>query len=73
MENAQLWQRYQDWLYYDPELNFYLDISRMRFSDQFVEEMQRKFQKAFQDMADLEAGAIANPDEDRMVDRKSVV
>jgi len=67
MDNAQLWQRYQEWLYYDPELNFYLDISRMRFSDQFVEEMQPKFQKAFQDIADLEAGAIANPDEDRMV------
>ncbi|AFZ45678.1 glucose-6-phosphate isomerase [Halothece sp. PCC 7418] len=67
MENAQLWQRYQDWLYYDPDLNFYLDISRMRFSDQLVEEMQPQFQKAFQDLADLEAGAIANPDEDRMV------
>jgi len=67
MENAQLWQRYQDWLYYNPDLNFYLDISRMRFSDQFVQEMQPKFQNAFQDMADLEAGAIANPDEDRMV------
>jgi len=67
MDNVQLWQHYQDWLYYDPDLNFYLDISRMRFSDQFVEEMQLKFQKAFQDMADLEAGAIANPDEDRMV------
>lgn len=67
MDNVQLWQRYQDWLYYDPDLNFYLDISRMRFSDQIVEEMQPNLQKAFQDMADLEAGAIANPDEDRMV------
>jgi len=67
MDKAPLWQRYQDWLYYDPDLNFYLDISRMRFSDEFVQQMQPKFQKAFQDMADLEAGAIANPDEDRMV------
>lgn len=67
MDNLQLWQRYQDWLYYDPELNFYLDISRMRFSDEFVEEMQPRFEKAFQDMAALEAGSIANPDEDRMV------
>ena len=67
MDNAQLWQRYQDWLYYDPELNFYLDISRMRFSDELVEEMQPQFEKAFQDMVSLEAGAIANPDEDRMV------
>lgn len=67
MDNAQLWQRYQDWLYYNPDLNFYLDISRMRFCDQFVQEMRPRFQKAFQEMADLEAGAIANPDENRMV------
>ncbi len=67
MDNAQLWQRYQDWLYYNPDLNFYLDISRMRFCDQLVQDMKAPFEKAFQDMADLEAGAIANPDENRMV------
>ncbi len=67
MDSAALWQRYQDWLYYNPELEFYLDVSRMRFDDAFVETMQPKFEKAFQDMAALEGGAIANPDENRMV------
>uniref|UniRef100_UPI00286DD4CB glucose-6-phosphate isomerase n=1 Tax=Chamaesiphon sp. VAR_69_metabat_338 TaxID=2964704 RepID=UPI00286DD4CB len=64
---ALLWQRYQDWLYYHPGLSFYLDISRMRFDDALVSQLQPKFVKAFADMAALEAGAIANPDEQRMV------
>ncbi|MES1026155.1 glucose-6-phosphate isomerase [Gloeocapsa sp. BRSZ] len=67
MDAATLWQRYQDWLYYHEGLEFYLDVSRMRFDDAFVAQLQPKFEKAFQDMAALEGGAIANPDEDRMV------
>jgi glucose-6-phosphate isomerase len=67
MDAAALWQRYQDWLYYHEGLGFYLDISRMRFDDAFVEAMRPKFEKAFKDMDALEAGAIANPDENRMV------
>jgi glucose-6-phosphate isomerase len=67
MDAAKLWQRYQDWLYYHAGLGFYLDVSRMRFDDAFVASMQPKFEKAFKDVAALEAGAIANPDENRMV------
>ena len=67
MTAAALWQRYKDWLYYHEGLGFYLDVSRMGFDDAFVAEMQPRFAKAFADMAALEAGAIANPDEDRMV------
>jgi glucose-6-phosphate isomerase len=67
MEAAALWQRYQDWLYHHEGLGFYLDISRVRFDDDFVAKLQPKFDQAFKDMAALEGGAIANPDEDRMV------
>ncbi len=67
MDAAALWQRYQDWLYYHEGLGLYVDVSRMRFDDAFVSAMQPRFEKAFQDMAALEAGAIANPDENRMV------
>jgi len=56
MDAAALWQRYQDWLYHEG-LEFYLDVSRMRFDDAFVEALQPKFD--FQDMAALEGGAIA--------------
>lgn len=67
MDATALWQRYQEWLYYHPGLGLYVDVSRVRFDDAFVAAMQPKFDKAFKDMAALEGGAIANPDEDRMV------
>ncbi len=67
MTASTLWQRYQDWLYYHEGLSLYLDVSRMRFDDRFVEMMLPKFEQAFAQMKDLEAGAIANPDEHRMV------
>jgi glucose-6-phosphate isomerase len=67
MDELALWQRYQDWLYRHEDLGLYLDISRIRFDDAFVNQMQPKFAKAFNDMAALESGAIANPDENRMV------
>ncbi len=67
MDAAALWQRYQNLLYYDEGLGFYLDVSRMRFDDDFVAALQPKFDRAFAAMADLERGGIANPDENRMV------
>ncbi|MBW4634405.1 MAG: glucose-6-phosphate isomerase [Iphinoe sp. HA4291-MV1] len=67
MDATALWQRYQQWLYFHEGLGLYLDVSRMRFDDAFVEKLQPKFEKAFADMAELEKGAIANPDENRMV------
>jgi glucose-6-phosphate isomerase len=62
-----LWQRYQDWLYYDSALGIYVDVSRMRFDQAFIDQLQPKLTQAFKSMAALEAGAIANPDEQRMV------
>ncbi|UBF24207.1 glucose-6-phosphate isomerase [Kovacikia minuta CCNUW1] len=67
MNTQELWQRYQDWLYYHEGLGIYVDVSRIPFDDGFVETLKPTFAKAFKDMAALEKGAIANPDEDRMV------
>ena len=67
MDAAALWQRYQDWLYYHPDLGLYLDVSRMRVDPTVLTQMQPRFEQAFAAMAALEAGAIANPDEQRMV------
>jgi glucose-6-phosphate isomerase len=67
MNNQKLWQHYQDWLYFHEKLGLYVDVSRMRLEDDFLATMQPKFTRAFQDMSALEAGAIANPDENRMV------
>jgi glucose-6-phosphate isomerase len=67
MDNLALWQRYQDWLYYNEDLEFYLDISRIYFDEAQIAELKPKFDKAFKDIEALEGGAIANPDENRMV------
>ncbi len=39
----------------------------MNFSDNYFEMMALRMQSAFRAMTDLERGAIANPDENRMV------
>jgi glucose-6-phosphate isomerase len=67
MASSSLWQRFQRYLLYYRDLDFSLDISRMKFPADFFEKMQPKFEKAFAAMRELEAGAIANPTEKRMV------
>lgn len=44
-----------------------MDVSRVGFTDEFFCEMEPRLHKAFEDMEELEKGAIANPDEGRMV------
>ncbi len=61
------WDRFKSLYYTNPRLGLSLDISRMPFPDDFLASMQPKLQQAFADMAALEGGAIANPDEKRMV------
>jgi glucose-6-phosphate isomerase len=67
MNAVQLWQRYQRFLCRVPALGMSLDISRMRFADDFLEQMAAPMKQAFTAMDALERGAIANPDEKRMV------
>jgi glucose-6-phosphate isomerase len=67
MSTGELWQRYQKYLYWNETLDLSIDISRMNFGDDFFATLEPKLQHAYQQMAELESGAIANPDEKRMV------
>jgi glucose-6-phosphate isomerase len=67
MDTRRLWNRYQAWLYDDPPTGFRLDVSRMDLSDADDGAMAPAFAEAFSAMDALEKGAIANPDEGRMV------
>lgn len=67
MASTSLWPRFQKYFLRYDDLDFSIDISRMRFTDGFFEEMRPLVEKAFAAMRELEAGAIANPDEGRMV------
>ncbi|HSN97006.1 MAG TPA: hypothetical protein VLS89_01870, partial [Candidatus Nanopelagicales bacterium] len=59
--------RFRELLFHAPALGFWLDISRIRFEDGFFERMQPRIEHALRMMAELEAGAVANPDEGRRV------
>jgi glucose-6-phosphate isomerase len=62
-----LWQRFQKYFLRYNEIGFTIDISRMRFDDDFLRSMAVRAQRAFSEMRQLESGAIANADEHRMV------
>ena len=64
---SSLWDRYHQYLLRHESLGVSLDISRMRFGDDFFAQMEPLARKAFAAMQSLEAGGIANPDENRMV------
>lgn len=61
------WKRFQQHLCHCPEIGLWLDISRMNFDDSFLSRMEPAMQRAFGEMQALESGAVANPDEGRMV------
>jgi glucose-6-phosphate isomerase len=67
MNAADLWQRYRRYFCNAPSLDLTLDISRMCFDEAFLERMEPAMQRAYKAMDALERGAIANPDEQRMV------
>ncbi len=61
------WSRFKDTCFQYPSLGLSLDLSRLPFPDDFLASLEPKFTEAFAAMAALEKGAIANPDENRMV------
>src|SRR4051812_21438983 len=67
MSMPVLWKRYQHYLCRVPALGLTLDVSRMRFEEDLLERMAAPLRRAFEAMDALERGAIANPDEKRMV------
>ena len=62
-----LWNRYKQYLCRIGSLDLELDISRIEFPDGWVESMEPRMRAAYAAMDSLERGAVANPDEGRMV------
>lgn len=61
------WDRFQKFFVRYPQIGFSIDISRMAFEEGLFDSQAPSIEKAYVDMKALEAGAIANPDEGRMV------
>ena len=67
MNATELWKRYQRHLCRVRSVGLTLDVSRMNFDDGFLAKMAPAIGRAYEAMDALEKGAIANPDEKRMV------
>src|SRR5437899_10446719 len=67
MRGEELWTRFRKYYLDYPDIGLSLDISRMNFPDSFFSSMEKPMARAFDSMSALERGAIANPDENRMV------
>ncbi len=67
MNARELWTRYQRYLCRVEAVGLSLDVSRMQFDEAYLERMEPAIRRAFVAMDALEKGAIANPDEQRMV------
>jgi glucose-6-phosphate isomerase len=65
--SSSLWNRFQQYFLSYDDLGISVDISRMNFPDDYFAGMAFVADRACKEMKELEAGAIANPDEGRMV------
>ena len=65
--SSSLWNRFQQYFLSYDDLGISVDISRMNFPDDYFAGMAFVADRACKQMKELEAGAIANPDEGRMV------
>lgn len=67
MAHSPRWQHFQDWLFYHPELDLYVDVSGMEIDPELPSRLGPDFDQAFAAMDALERGALANVDEGRQV------
>jgi glucose-6-phosphate isomerase len=67
LSKSALWDRFQKAYTEFPAAGLALDLSRVDFPDGFLTTMEGPLKQAFAAMDALEKGAIANPDENRMV------
>ncbi len=67
MNELELWKRYQLYLCTAPTIGLQVDISRMMFDGAYLDGMADPMARALAAMDELEHGARANVDEDRMV------
>ena len=57
MAPSSLWLRFQKYFLSYDDLGFSIDISRMRFGDEFFNEMRERVEKAYVQMRELAGDA----------------
>ena len=61
------WDKYCNYLWFDKQVNIWLDISKINFTLDQISSLENKFKNVFSALKELEAGAISNIDEKRQV------
>ncbi len=61
------WTIFGSTVLYSPRTKLLMEWGGMDLNDEYIFSMEKKMDKALKGMAELEGGAIANPDEERMV------
>ncbi len=67
MNHSITWKSFKSCFFEAPSAGFSIDVSRVNFVSNFFEQHGPQFLRAFDEMAALESGAVANPDEKRQV------
>lgn len=67
MDDREQWHRFREYLLVCDSVGISLDISRMKFDAGFLAAKDADIRSALAEMERLEAGALANADEQRMV------
>lgn len=62
-----LWKRFNQWWRWYPETGLCLDLSRVKFTEEWLDGMKRPLEAALEQMKRLEAGERVNVTEDRQV------
>lgn len=65
--SANKWTHFQQWCLEIPELRITLDLSQSGLAQEALAAFEQPCAEALASMAELEAGALANPDEQRQV------
>ena len=61
------WDKYCKYLWFNKQVNIWLDISKINFTQDQISSLEKKFKSVFSSINELEAGAISNIDEKRQV------
>ena len=61
------WNKFVKYLWFDEDINMWLDISKVLFNEKKITEIEERFENVYKASKDLEDGSISNIDENRQV------
>tara|TARA_Y100001970_G_scaffold294266_1_gene449485 strand:- start:15614 stop:17215 length:1602 start_codon:yes stop_codon:yes gene_type:complete len=65
--NLNDWTKFSNYLWFNSDLNIWLDISKVIFTENDIKAIEKRFHNVFQANKNLEEGSFSNIDENRQV------